>query len=465
LRLIQHRQVCDPSGTVELSGTNWLGGNGVDIYSNGGSVDNDAGNEYVTNSAGASVLSGEEWQCVELINRLYLNRGWITAHWSGDGDELYANTPKGLTKQANGSITELDPGDVISLGDTTTGTKDDDGGHAAIVSSVSGSTVELVNQNTPAVDSSATLSKGTLTMSGWAGYDVIGAIDAPASPTPAPTPPPTPDNDLYFIKTENTGSGEIEVHSATAATGYEGSDLHAATYFSEAEGPDGTWQMWNRNLYDIKTQNTGSGDVEVHDATAASNYNAGDVNAATVFSEADASNGVFEISDTRHDNVPDLVFIKERNTGSGNVEVFVSYGPNYNQLNVADITAFSETDATNGQFQIENSDLVYIKTQNTGTGTVEYFRAPVGYNYGRVTLATGTLFNPADAPNGTFSIEDMNADGQDELVFVKTQNTTSGQVELFTTNGTNYGQLGLATQTYFSEADAVNGTFEIGNGS
>jgi hypothetical protein len=163
--------------------------------------------------------------------------------------------------------------------------------------------------------------------------------------------------------------------------------------------------------------------------------------------------------------VPDLVFIKERNTGSGNVEVFVSYGPNYNQLNVADVTAFSETDATNGQFQIENSDLVYIKTQNTGTGSVEYFRAPVGYNYGRVTLATGTLFNPADAPNGTFSTEDMNADGQDELVFVKTQNTTSGQVELFTTNGTNYGQLGLATQTYFSEADAVNGTFEIGNGS
>jgi CHAP domain len=141
---------CDPAGTVELSGADWLGGNGVNVYSNGASVGDDAGNNYVTNANGISVLSGEEWQCVELVNRLYLTRGWITGHWSGDGDELYQNAPGGLTKQANGSISQLAPGDVISLGDGTTG-KADDGGHAAVVNSVSGSTVDLVNQNTPAV--------------------------------------------------------------------------------------------------------------------------------------------------------------------------------------------------------------------------------------------------------------------------------------------------------------------------
>lgn len=291
-------------------------------------------------------------------------------------------------------------------------------------------------------------------------------VGTPADETGSQPPqPPQPNNNLYFIKTQNTGSGEIEIHDATGSSGYQASDLHAVTYFNEAEGPNGTWQMWNRNLYDIKTQNTGSGDVEVHDVIASSGYQAADVNAATPFSEADAANGVFEISDTRHANIPDLVFIKERNTGSGHVEVFVSYGPNYNQINVADATAFSEADATNGQFQIQNSDLVYIKTKNTGTGTVEYFRAPVGDNYGTVTLATGTVFSPADAPNGTFSSEDLNANGQAELALVKTQNTSSGQVEVFATNGTNYGQLGLASTTYFSEADAVNGTFELGNGS
>jgi CHAP domain len=183
---------CDPAGTVELSGSDWLGGDGVNVYSNGASVGDDAGNNYVTNSAGASVLSGEEWQCVELVNRLYLTRGWITGHWSGNGDQLYQNAPGGLTKQANGSISQLAPGDVISLRDATTGTAGDDGGHAAIVSSVSGSTVDLVNQNTPDVDSSAILSNGTLTMNGWAGYHVIGAIDAPSTTTPTPPPSPTP---------------------------------------------------------------------------------------------------------------------------------------------------------------------------------------------------------------------------------------------------------------------------------
>lgn len=171
---------CDPPRTVELSGSSWLGGNGVDVYSNGASSSNDAGRSYVTNSAGQSVYAGEKWQCVELVNRLYLTRGWISSTWWGNGNQLYANAPSGLSKDPQGSISSISPGDVVSFDYS------ERLGHAAVVNSATrnsdGSTfVQLVNQNAIDLYSSATLRNGTLTMSGWAGYSVIGVIHAPTA--------------------------------------------------------------------------------------------------------------------------------------------------------------------------------------------------------------------------------------------------------------------------------------------
>jgi hypothetical protein len=157
----------DAQGTVELSGSNWLGGNGVNVYSNGSSSYNEWGS-HSTNG----VFDGEMWQCVELVNRLYLARGWISSTWYGNGNTLKNNLPPGLTYQPNGSISYLSPGDVVTLegyGD----------GHAGIVNSVSGGSVQIVNQNTEAVYSSATFSNGTLYMNGWSGYTVQGVTHAP----------------------------------------------------------------------------------------------------------------------------------------------------------------------------------------------------------------------------------------------------------------------------------------------
>lgn len=180
----------DAWGTLELSGSNWLGGQGVGVYSNGSTTDfRDCSGNIVSSYSAAckgsvnGVTTGAEYQCVELVNRLYLTRGWISSTWTGNGDQMYTNAPSGLLKQANGSITYLGPGDVVSLGDSTTGTSYDDGGHVAVVNSVSGSTAQIVNQNTTAVYSSATFSSGSLSMVGWSGYYVIGVIHAPASST------------------------------------------------------------------------------------------------------------------------------------------------------------------------------------------------------------------------------------------------------------------------------------------
>src|SRR5579859_2812538 len=100
----------DAWGTLEVDGSSWLGGAGVPIYSNGSQISYtpDKPNNTVNN-----VVSGEEWQCVELVNRLYLTNGWTTATWQGNGGQLYDNMPSGLTRELNGAITFLNPGDVL----------------------------------------------------------------------------------------------------------------------------------------------------------------------------------------------------------------------------------------------------------------------------------------------------------------------------------------------------------------
>lgn len=176
----------DAAGTVELSASGWLGGFGVDIYSNGNSAGNDAGANCVAKSGAPAdshcavnnVWSGQKWQCVEMINRLYLMSGWTSGTWSGNGNTIANGVPTGLTKQDNGSVSYLNTGDVITL---------DDGGdgHAGVINSV-GTSIQIVNQNTVAVYSSASISSGTfagsnatLGMSGWAGYSIQSIIHHP----------------------------------------------------------------------------------------------------------------------------------------------------------------------------------------------------------------------------------------------------------------------------------------------
>lgn len=80
-------------------------------------------------------------------------------------------------EQPQGPITYLAPGDVISFDGPISG------GHAAIVSAVSGSSMTMVNQNTASSStiSYGTLSDGTFTLKGWKGYNAIGVIHAPVA--------------------------------------------------------------------------------------------------------------------------------------------------------------------------------------------------------------------------------------------------------------------------------------------
>lgn len=181
---------CRPNG-VTLSGSSWLSGGGVNICNNGSSSLDDYGASCVALSGapggnGCSVgyvYAAEKWQCVELVNRLYLTKGWTKATWWGNGNTLVNNVPSGLSKQNNGSISYVNPGDVITL---------DDGGngHAGIINTIdSNGTLHIKNQNAD-LNSSAYIESGSLSkgnakyhMYGWGKYWIQAIVHHPSGST------------------------------------------------------------------------------------------------------------------------------------------------------------------------------------------------------------------------------------------------------------------------------------------
>lgn len=106
--------------------------------------------------------------------------------------------------------------------------------------------------------------------------------------------------DLVFIKTANAGSGHVEVDVATVDSDFQILAPHV-TAFNIGDGPDGTWAMADMDgdgrpdLVFIKTANAGSGHVEIHVATAASGFQTVE-HYVTWFSPADGPNGTWLVA-------------------------------------------------------------------------------------------------------------------------------------------------------------------------
>jgi hypothetical protein len=206
----------DPYGTLELSGSSWLGGNGVDVYSNGPYTYVSNVYNYIT-VGGASVNVGMKWQCVELAQRLYTVEGWHSGTFPGvsGAADIYTSSAAtmGMTDYANGHITSIVPGDMIVHG--TSDTYSPGYGHVAIVNYVSGSTVYAVQQNAPAT-TTYTLTSGTLT--GGSGTDILGIVHSPnntsigagggGGTTPIPTSSLEDSSNVLHVFT-GTSSGNV----------------------------------------------------------------------------------------------------------------------------------------------------------------------------------------------------------------------------------------------------------------
>jgi len=184
----------------------------------------------------------------------------------------------------------------------------------------------------------------------------------------------------------------------------------------------------------IKTQNTPSGYVEVHIASGASTYKTRTVEVVTTF--ANEQDGQWNVYNYEGNGKPDLVFIKTSNTGTGTDEVFVASAASSYQTRLLS-TGTTFTVENNGFWQLgdysANGDLIYIKDNNTGTGTTEVHIASKASGYQTRLLDVGSTFT--EEQNGPWLLIDFNGDGVLDLTYIKYQNTGSGTVEVHVASG------------------------------
>jgi 5-hydroxyisourate hydrolase-like protein (transthyretin family) len=280
--------------------------------------------------------------------------------------------------------------------------------------------------------------------------------------------------DLAFVKWAPTGSGRIEVHTATAASGYASFGVHAATPIG-ASDTNGVFDMADVNadgradLVYIKRRNTGSGRIEVHWVSAATGYSSFGGNIATVFSAANDPNGSFEMADMNGDGRADLVFTKTRNTGSGRIELhWADAASGYARFGANLATAFSLADAGNGYFHPADMnadgrvDLAFVKIRNTGSARIEVHWANAAAGYGSFGGHYATALSGAERNNGWFETVDMNGDRAADLVFIKDYNIGSGRIELHWLDaGAGFSKVSLSAATAFSAAEAGHGFFTM----
>jgi len=248
--------------------------------------------------------------------------------------------------------------------------------------------------------------------------------------------------DLAYIKTSATSTGYVEVHIASASSNFQTRILETATTFTEEN--NGTWLLVPSsnsdlpNLAYIKTIGTGSNTVEVHTASGISKYATRTLDTGTVFAEE--TDGVWALYDYHNDGGLDLVFIKSSNTGSSDIEVHVASAASGYKTRILDTkTVFTEE--TNGVWALSPysnttaTDLTYIKDVNTGSGDTEVHVASGSSGFETRVLDVASVFT--EEQNGIWKLIDFNKDGLLDLTYIKYKNTGSGDVEVHVASGWN----------------------------
>jgi len=204
----------------------------------------------------------------------------------------------------------------------------------------------------------------------------------------------------------------------------------AGTVFSPEDNGVWTFADFNgdgsQDLVYIKTKNTGTGKVEVHGARNESLFQEHSLATGTVFGTEDQ--GTWLMLDWTGDGKADLVYIKTRNTGTNSVEVHIADAASqYQNFVLQTGTCFGCED--NGVWTMSRKgDLVYVKTRNCESSKIEYHVASKASNYQQFTQHVATDFSVED--NGTWCVSPTCSGDFADLYYIKTRNTGSGKVEV-----------------------------------
>jgi len=253
--LVQSAAASPSFGTLLVSGSDWLGGQGVAVYSNGTHSDSGIRNNY------NGVYVGTKWQCVELAQRLYTARGWHSSAFPvGQAKQIYdVASSMGMEPHANGSGYIPRPGDMIVSDAVPTNSA----GHVAIVDRVSGSTVYVVEQNVGEPQTGRgtyNLQGSTLTRTGFPVRGVVHdpdnrlgvppatttvvatvKLDDPLNGAPLNTNPVHKQRPM-FIQFYNT-SNQLAFSGQAPANQVSGTDQYATTFTLQNGWPSGNYQV------------------------------------------------------------------------------------------------------------------------------------------------------------------------------------------------------------------------------
>jgi hypothetical protein len=249
--------------------------------------------------------------------------------------------------------------------------------------------------------------------------------------------------DLYFIKRRNTGTNKIEVHVLSGRGNYQQFLQHAGTALAQGEDGNGDFLLadFDRDgipdLYFIKRRNTGTNFIEVHVLSGRSSYQQFTVHAGTALAQGEDLNGDFALADFDRDGIPDLYFIKRRNTGTKSIEIHVLTGKsNFQQFALHTGTPLAQGEDHNGDFLVADfdsdriPDLYFIKRRNTGTNSIEVHVLSGRSQYQQFVQHTGTALAQGEDHNGSFQVADFDGDKVPDLFFIKRRNTGTNSIEM-----------------------------------
>jgi FG-GAP-like repeat len=281
--------------------------------------------------------------------------------------------------------------------------------------------------------------------------------------------------DLFFIKRRNTGTKKIELHVLSGKSNYQQFIVEQGTPLGQGEDANGDFAITDfdrdgiPDLVFIKRRNTGTKTIELHIVSGKSNYQQFIVEQGTPFAQGEDANGDFAITDFDRDGIPDLVFIKRRNTGTKTIEVHILSGKsNYRQFIVERGTPFAQGEDLNGDFSLPDfdrdgvPDLLFLKRQHTGTNSIEVHILSGKSNYQQFLIERGTPFAEGEYSNGQFSLPNFDNDGVPDLAFIKQRNTGTGQIEVHVLSGASgFQQFLTELGTALGQGDGANGDFMV----
>lgn len=251
--------------------------------------------------------------------------------------------------------------------------------------------------------------------------------------------------DVFGTRAAGGASGQVELHALSNSSGYAAWALHRATAFAAVTPADWVFGVapTNRNrapdLVGVHLRNTGTGRVEVHVLSAASGYASFVRHSATAMAAVDPAHWQFSLGPVGGDGATDLVGVRTAGTGTGRVEVHIlgedSKYQAYLVHAATPVTAGDTVGATWRWLVGDGGDLVGVDHAATGTGMTEVHVLSWSSRYSAWRMHAVTPLGLTHDSTWTFALGDHDGNGSRDLLSLRTSGGASGALELHVLSG------------------------------